>query len=159
VAVISGYHVDEYCLKAFREAVKALQRRLEAVKVTDFSTISPGDFIARVPPKIMSDSAAGALRQIPVYQIEAVGDDFAEDGSLVRSDEPSYLYFESRVCYLLDLNPEEPRFEASSEFHAGAIDCFDGREIGQVKEKHNHLDEDLRGILYRIPAERVTGDG
>ena len=156
MAVISGYHVDEYCLDAFREAVKALEARLDAVKLTDCGSISPGDFIARVPPKIRSDAKSGALRQIPVFQIEAVGDDFAEDGSLVRSEEPSFLYFESRACYLLDLNTEQPSFDLSHESHAGAVDCFDPREIGRVKEKHADLDDDLRGILFRIPADRVV---
>jgi hypothetical protein len=156
MAVISGFHVDDYCIPTFLDAVQALRERLGAEKVTDFLSIVPGDLVARVPPKITSEGTSKRLRPIPVYEISAVGDDFDESGNLVRGEESGHLYFESSVCYLLDLNSEEPCFKDSGESVEGTISCFDAREVGLLKEKHQHLPEELRGILYRIPAERVA---
>ena len=155
MAVISGYHVDDYCVAAFRSVIQVLLENLSAEKITDLSSISAGDFVARIPPKIRSDGESGALRTVPVYQIKAVGNDFSEDGSLVLNGQPDYLYFETNACYSLDLNAEEPRFERSDESHSGAIDCFDAREMGRLKEKHIDVPDDLKGILYRIPADRI----
>jgi hypothetical protein len=157
VAIISGYHVDEYCVQPFRDAVRMLQERFGAQKVTDFASIAPGDLIARVPPKITGDQKSAALRQIPVYKIDAVGDDVDEDGHLICTGQSDYLYFQSDCCYLLDLNLAEPVFEVSSEHQAGAIDYLDARDIGRLKEEHAALDEDLKGIVYRIPPEGATG--
>ena len=42
---------------------------------------------------------------------------------------------------------------------AGAIDCFDARDIGRLEEEGAALGEDLKGILYMIPAEGATGAG
>lgn len=156
VAVISGFHVDDYCLPAFRDAVKLLTDCLDGSRITDFSAIAPGDFVARVPPKIRSESASQSLKQIPVYQISAVGGDFDDEGELVHTGQQDHLYFEAGVCYLLDLNSGAPHFEESSDFRAGMVGCFEAREIGRVKEKYRGLDEDLRGILFGIPGERVT---
>ena len=91
MAVISGFHVDEYCLPAFKSVVKLLFQCLAAEKITDFLTIAPGDFVARVPPKISSEQASQQLRQIPVYQIKAVGDDLDENGQLVRTGQSDHL--------------------------------------------------------------------
>ena len=151
VAVISGYHVDEYCVQAFTEAVRMLQERFGAQKVTDFATIAPGDLIARVPPKIVSDEKSGSRRQVPVYRIQAVGDDFDENGDLTRTAQSDYLYFQADRCYLLDPSAQEPLLEVSDEYQAGVVDCFESRDVGRVKETHAGLDEDLKGILYRLP--------
>jgi hypothetical protein len=155
MAVISGYHVDDYCVGAFRSVVRALNEHFSSERVTSFADISPGDLIARIPPKIISEGAAKVLRSVPVYRIKQVGTDFDEEGRLVRTDEPGFLYFEAIACYDLDLNGEKPSFSESAEPCEGAINCFDGREIGQVKEKHQHLEEDLKGILYRVPPDRL----
>ncbi len=159
MAIISGYHVDEYCLQPFRDVVRMLRERFGAQKVTDFASIAPGDLIARIPPKITSDQRSAALRQVPVYRIDAVGDDVDEDGHLIRTGQSDHLYFEADSCYLLDLNLEEPVLEVSGEDQAGTIDCFDARDIGRLKEEDAALDEDLKGILYRIPAEGAMDGG
>jgi hypothetical protein len=155
MAVISGFHVDEYCLPAFKSVVELLADRLAAQKITNFLDIAPGDFIARVPPKITSEKASQVLNRIPVYQIEAVGDDFDDEGKLVRTGQSDYVYFEAGTCYLLDLSSGEPEFEESAEPLVGAMGCFEAREIGRVKEKHQGIDEYLKGILYKIPADRI----
>jgi hypothetical protein len=154
MAVISGFHVDDYCVPAFTDAVKMLLERLAAEKVTDLLDIAPGDFIARVPPKILGEGAK-RLRPVPVFEIKSVGSDFDEEGNLVRGEQSEFLYFEASVCYALDLNSDEPRFEESSEPVVGAINCFDAREIGQVKDKHGNLPEELKGILYKLPDPGV----
>ena len=158
MAVISGYHVDEYCVEVFRQAIKALKDRFGAEKVADFSAISPGDLIARIPPKIRGEEQPDEIRPIPIYRIKTVGTDFDDDGGLVRTTDPGYLYFEASDCYLLGFTSEEARLARSDEPYEGTINCFDAREIGRVKEKHSHLDEDLKGILYRIPPERLRTD-
>lgn len=155
MAVISGYHVDDYCVGAFRRVLGALSDHFSAEKVTAFADISAGDLIARIPPKIMSEGAAKVLKSVPVYLLKHLGTDFDEEGQLIRTNESSFLYFEATACYDLDLNGEEPVVTESAEPCEGAINCFDGREIGQVKEKHEDLDEDLKGILYQIPADRL----
>ncbi|MBN1458748.1 MAG: hypothetical protein JXA57_04375 [Armatimonadetes bacterium] len=155
MAVISGYHVDDYCVEAFRRVLSTLTERFSAEKVMAFADISPGDLIARIPPKIISEGAAKVLKPVPVYLVKQLGTDFDEDGQLIRTEEPSFLYFEASACYDFDLNGEEPVVTESAESCEGAINCFDGREIGQVKEKHQDLEEDLKGILYRIPADRL----
>ena len=156
MAVISGYHVDDYCVEAFRQAVSALRDRFGAEKVTDFSSISPGHLIARVPPKIRGEEQSGEIRPIPVYRIKMVGTDFDDEGGLVRTDEPGHLYFEASACYLLDLSSEDARFALSDESCEGVINYFEAREIGRLKEKYSCLDEDLKGILYRIHPDRVA---
>ena len=155
MAVISGYHVDDYCVEAFRRVLKALNECFSAEKVTAFAEISAGDLIARIPPKIMSEGAAKVLKPVPVYVVKHLGTDFDEEGQLIRTDESSFLYFEATACYDLDFNGEEPVVTQSAEPCEGAINCFDGREIGQVKEKHQELEDDLKGILYRISGDRL----
>jgi len=155
MAVISGFHVDDYCVPAFRDAVRTLRERLSAKKITDFQSIAPGHLVARVPPKIKPEGTATLTASIPVFQVKAVGDDFDEEGNLGRRGQSDYLYFEASVCYLLDLNLEQPRFEQSSESVVGVISCFDAREIGRLKDKHSGLPEELKGILYRIPAGNI----
>jgi hypothetical protein len=162
VPVISGYHVDEYCVEAFRAAVGMLRERFGAEKITDFSSIGVGDLIARVPPKIRADQGAGAIKEIPVYLIGAVGSDFDDAGNLVPGGEADYLYFQASECYLIDLNSEESTLKQSAEAQEAAVNCFDARELGRIKPKYNDLAEDLKGILYRIPAERLgvgSGEG
>jgi len=157
VAIISGYHVDDYCLQGFKKAVRVLKERLAAEKITDFANIGTGDLIARVPPKITSGEKAGEIRQIPVYRICALGDDFDSNGDLVHTGESDHLYFQADCIYLLDLNAEELTFTVSGEHDAGAIDYFDARDLGRMMEQYGDLAEDLKGILYRIPSEAVTG--
>jgi hypothetical protein len=156
MAVISGYHVDDYCVEAFRRVVGTLTERFSAEKIMTFADISPGDLIARIPPKIMSEGAAKMLKPVTVYAVSQLGTDFDEEGRLIRTSEPGFLYFEATLCYDLDLNGEEPVISESAEPCEGAINCFDGREIGQVKEKHQDLEGELKGILYRIPADRLA---
>jgi len=155
MAVISGYHVDDYCVGAFRRAVGILREQLGAEKVRDFASIGPGDLIARVPPKISGDATSGAVKQIPVYAIAVVGGDFDDEGNLVSVEGCDHLYFQASACYLLDISTSQPKVEPSAESYDGMIDCFDGREIDRVKSKHEDLDDDLKGILYRLPAERL----
>jgi len=156
VAIISGYHVDDYCLEDFRKAVRMLKERLAGEKVTDFAEIATGDLIARVPPKIASGEKGGEIRRIPVYRICALGDDFDSNGDLVRTGESDHLYFQADCVYLLDLNADEPTLEISGEHDIGAIDYFDARDLGRMLEEHADLAEDLKGILYRVPSEGVT---
>jgi hypothetical protein len=158
MAVISGYHVDDYCVGVFRQCIRVLKDRFGAEKVTDFSAISPGHLIARVPPKIRGEQQPAEARLVPIYRIKAVGTDFGDDGGLVRTGDPGYLYFEASACYLLDPMGEEAGLARSDEPYEGIVNCFDAREIGRVKEKHSHLDEDLKGILYRIPPEQLRID-
>lgn len=155
MAVISGFHVDDYCVPAFRDAVRTLQERLSAEKITDFQSIAPGHLVARIPPKIKPEGKATLTVSIPVFHIKAVGDDFDDEGNLVRGGQSDYLYFEASVCYLLDLNLEKPRFQQSSESVAGVVSCFDAREVGRLRDKYRDLPEELKGIPYRIPAESV----
>ena len=86
MAVISGYHVDDYCVGAFRSAVRALNEHFSAEKVITFADISPGDLVARVPPKILAEGAAKVLKPVPVYLIKQVGTDFDDEGRLVLDD-------------------------------------------------------------------------
>ena len=151
MSVISGYHVDEYCVQAFREAVRVLQERFAAEKVTDFADIAPGDLIARVPPKIIGDQHASGPRPVPIYRILAAGDDFDENGQLISTGQSDYLYFQADSCYLLDVSAGEPRLEQSGEHDPGLMDCFDARDVGRVKDQHAHLEDDLKGILYKLP--------
>jgi len=157
VAIISGYHVDDYCLEDFRKAVRRLIERLAAEKITDFAAIRTGDLVARVPPKITSGETAGRIRSIPIYRICALGDDFDSNGDLVHTGQSDHLYFQADCVYLLDLNEEEPALEVSGEHDAGAVDYFDARDLGRMLEQHAELAEDLKGILYRVPTE-VVGD-
>jgi|GEM_PF-2473938 len=159
MAVISGYHVDDYCVPAFKSTISKLVDQLGAVKLTEFAAISPGDLVAAVPPKIRSDSAKAELVPIPVFRIKSVGTDFADDGSLVRNGDTDYLYFEVSEAYLLDLNSDKPRVEPATESYEGAINCFDARQIGQLKPKHDDIDDELKGTLYRIPTDRLPGIG
>jgi len=154
MAVISGYHVDDYCVPAFKSTIARLVEQFSAVKLIDFASISSGDLVAAIPPKIRSDSAKAELVPIPVFRIKSVGTDFADDGTLVRTGDTDYLYFEVSEAYLLDLNSDQPRVEPATEFYEGAINCFDARQIGQLKPKHDDIDEELKGTLYRIPTDR-----
>jgi hypothetical protein len=158
MAVISGFHVDDYCLPAFREAVSRVVEQLGGEKVYDFAAIKPGDFIARVPPKIVSDNATERFKEIPIYRVLTIGDDFDEEGKLVWKEPTEYLYFEMRACYQIDLNSAEPVCSPSNEFEVGTIGCFEAREIGAVKAKYEDIEDVLKGILFRIPSERVVGE-
>ena len=157
MAVISGYHVDDYCVPMFRQVVTALRERLGAQKITELSEVRPGELIARVPPKIGSTDAPGQLRPILVFRIKAVGQDLDENGKLVFTGDPSYLYFQADQCLLLNFVGDEPRVEQSHEASDEAIDCFSAQDVGHVKEKHQGLEEDLKGILYRIPPGKLPG--
>lgn len=160
MAVISGYHVDDYCVPVFKQVVEALRERLGAQKITDLSEVCPGDLIARVPPKIGGADAPDRPRPVPVYRIKAVGHDIDENGKLVFASDPGYLYFEAGQCLLLTFLAGEPHLEQSADVGDGVIDCLTAEDAGRVKEKHQCLEEDLKGILYRIPADRLpAADG
>jgi hypothetical protein len=158
MAVISGFHVDEYCVPVFKAVVRMLVEQFSAEKITDLGSISCGDLIARVPPKIRGEKAS-AIGLIPIYRIRALGDDFDEEGNLVSTGQGLHLFFEASGCYLLDLNSSEAHLEESREPHEGAVNCFEPRETGRVKDKYGELEEELKGILYRIPEERIGGCG
>lgn len=157
MAVISGYHVDDYCVPVFRQVVKALRDRLGAEKITDLLEVRPGDLIARVPPKIGGADAPDQPRPVPVFRIRTVGQDFDESGNLVLTSGADYLYFEADQCLLLSFSAGEPYVGPSDDVSEGAVDCFNAQDVGRVEEKHQGLDEDLKGILYRIPPDRLLG--
>ena len=157
MAVISGYHVDDYCVPVFKQIVRAMRDCLGAEKIADLSEVGPGDLIARVPPKIGSADAPDQSRPVPVFRIRAVGQDFDESGKLVLTGDQGYLYFEVDQCLLLSFPGGEPHVGPSDDVSQGTVDCFNAQDVGRVEEQHQGLDEDLRGILYRIAPDRLPG--
>ena len=154
MGAISGYLVDDYCVKAFKDAVEKLKECLGAEKVMDFSAIDSGDFIAKIPPKI-KESEGAKFNLIVIYQIAQVGNDFDENEGLVmdKSMETEFLYFEAADCYHLDLN-NWPSIEGPSEV-ADSTNYIEARDIGLLKEKYQELERALKGIVYKIPRERL----